>query len=557
MLLRYLIPLSLIFSFFLNAQNSDQVNHIQVAPVVYKGDTLFFLSQGVNEYPVAFRAKQVSARYSEITDAFDSDSDSLYLKNEGATTRIFYNKELALLLTDRDAEANYTTRKELANKQIDFLYEIIEGNKVLELTTKQWLIRIGYFTLALAALVLALKLIGWLFKKLNAYLSKFDRTFLKRRKNLLKYFIPKNTANIFVFISNLFKYIIIFLLLVTYLPFVFSFFPQTEGLVATFYGYIETPVKFVFHGVVNFLPSLVFILVILIFTRYIIRVMKDIVDDIEDEKLVIQGFPKDWAGMTQKIFSLAIYALALVMIYPHLPGSASPAFKGVSIFIGALLSFGSTSAVSNIVAGVVITYMRAFQIGDRIKIQNTVGDVIEKTLLVTRIRTPKNEDVTIPNANIINNHMINYTANTRKNGLVLNTTVTIGYDVPWRIVEGLLIQAAEKSLNVEKEPKPFVLKTSLDDNYVSYQLNAYTKDAQRIPRSYSSIHENILEEFNKAGIEILSPSYVAARDGNLSTIPDELSSESRSPIERIVDHLTGRNQKVTISKPEKDSDTEA
>jgi small-conductance mechanosensitive channel len=550
MLARLIVALFLTLSFSAPAQDFQSKTWNDIVPLVFKSDTLAYLSQGPNEYPVLVRARQVSQRMEEVVDGFNMGVDSLYLELDAQTAKVMYNDELVMLITEQDASANHLSAEALAKIQLDYLKERISANQEVSLSTKEWLIRIGYFLASLVVLIIVLRIILWLFRKLNAYLSKFERSFLKHRKNLLKYFIPKTTANIFVFISNVLKFLIIVLLLLAYLPFMFSFFPFSQDFVAKFYSYVEAPVRFVINGVINFIPNLIFILVIIGITRYVNRVLRDIADDIEDRKLVLKGFPVDWARMTQKIFSLFIYAFALVLIYPHLPGSASPAFKGISIFLGALLSFGSTSAVANIVAGVVITYMRAFQIGDRVQIQNTVGDVMEKTLLVTRIRTTKNEDVTIPNANIINNHMVNYTANTRREGLVLNTTVTIGYDIPWKKVEQLLISAAEKSLNVEKEPKPFVLKKSLDDFYVAYEINAFTKNAKQIPRSYSSLHENILDEFNKAGIEILSPSYIAARDGNLTTIPDELEDNARSPFERIVDHLTGRNQKVKVSKPE-------
>ncbi len=148
----------------------------------------------------------------------------------------------------------------------------------------------------------------------------------------------------------------------------------------------------------------------------------------------------------------------------HLPGSGSPAFQGVSIFLGVLFSLGSTAAVANIVAGVVITYTRAFQFGDRVKIADTVGDVIEKTLFVTRVRTPKNVEIAIPNSMVLANHIINFSSLSQEPGLVLHTVVTIGYDVPWRRVEQLLVAAAKKKTDrVKDRPEPFVIQKSLDD----------------------------------------------------------------------------------------------
>jgi small-conductance mechanosensitive channel len=210
----------------------------------------------------------------------------------------------------------------------------------------------------------------------------------------------------------------------------FSFLPWTEELVARFYGYLATPVRDVLRGLLNFLPNLFYIAVIAIIARYVIRVFSYLAHEIEEEKLVIKGFYKDWAQPTFTIIKIILLAFALVFIFPYLPGSDSPAFRGVSIFLGVLFSLGSTSAIANIVAGIVITYMRPFSVGDRVQIGESIGDVTERNLLVTRIRTVKNEDITIPNALIINSHLWNYSSNASELGIILHTSVTIGYDVP-------------------------------------------------------------------------------------------------------------------------------
>lgn len=530
------------------SQEKNHVDQVAKAPVIFNGDTLFFVNFSPKEYPVSYRAEQISSRLETLAKDYKQGIDTVYLKSENTFISIMYNDEVAFIVNENDAKISGTSVKQLAELQIGKFKDSLHQHTKYDLTTQQWLIRIGYFLLSLVILIIAIKIINWLFRKLNAYLSKFEKKFLKNKKNIFKYFIPKTTTNIFVFISNVARFITILAVLLTYMPFMFSFFPWTEDLVSTFYSYLARPIKFVVFGFIDFLPNLIFIIVIVYITRYVIRIMRDIVEDIEAEKFIISGFPKDWAKTTQKIIGLLIWAFSLVLIYPHLPGATSPAFKGVSIFIGALVSFGSTSAIANIVAGIVITYMRPYQIGDRVRILDTIGDVVEKTLLVTRIRTIKNEDVTIPNANIINNHLINYSANVSRNGLLLHTSITIGYDVPWEKVEQLLIEAASKSIHIEPEPTPFVLQTSLDDNYVSYEVNAYTKEAKKMALIYSDIHKNILDVFNDAGVEILSPQYIAARDGNLTTVPNNLSPESKSPLDKIVDHLTGQNQAIKVKK---------
>jgi small-conductance mechanosensitive channel len=216
-----------------------------------------------------------------------------------------------------------------------------------------------------------------------------------------------------------------------------------------------------------------------------------------------------------------VIALALVLAFPYLPGSASPAFQGVSIFIGLLLSLGSTSVVANIVSGLVLTYTHAFRVGDRVRIADTVGDVIEKGLLVTRMRTIKNVEITVPNGMVMGSHIINYSAVAQEHGLILNTTITLGYDIPWRLIHETLIKAAQATNGILPEPRPFVLQTSLDDFYVSYELNAYTDQPNKMIVVYSELHQNIQDFCNEAGIEILSPHYGALRDGNPSTIPSD------------------------------------
>jgi small-conductance mechanosensitive channel len=269
------------------------------------------------------------------------------------------------------------------------------------------------------------------------------------------------------------------------------------------------------------LPNLFFLAAIVVVAYYVTRFVKFLFIQVARGALTLPGFYPDWAMPTYKIARFLIAAFTLVVAFPYLPGSSSPAFQGVSIFFGLLFSLGSSSAIGNIVAGVVLTYTRAFQLGDRVKVGDTVGDVIEKTLLVTRIRTIKNVEIAIPNAMVLSSHIINFSSSAKEEGLILNTTVTIGYDAPWRTVHQLLMDAALATENVLQEPKPFVLQTALNDFYVSYEINAYTDRPSAMAGTYSQLHQNIQDAFNKAGVEIMSPHYSALRDGNQPAVPEE------------------------------------
>ena len=285
------------------------------------------------------------------------------------------------------------------------------------------------------------------------------------------------------------------------------------------------------QGFVNYLPNIGIVLVVGLITFYTIRFIRPIFNEIERGALPIPGFYPEWAGPTFNLFRVLMIALALIVVVPYLPGSNSPAFQGVSLFLGVLFSLGSTSAVANVVSGIILIYTRAFQVGDRVKIADALGDVVEKTLLVTRIRTPKNVLITIPNAAVLGGNVINFSASVRENQqpLVLHTTITLGYDVPWRKVYQVLMDAAEATEGILADPAPFVLQTSLDDFYVSYELNTYTNEPGQIPRIYSHLHENLQDKCNEADIEILSPHYSAVRDGHHSTIPAEYLPQNYQP----------------------------
>ncbi len=328
---------------------------------------------------------------------------------------------------------------------------------------------------------------------------------------------------------KLLRWIVTAALAYFYISILFSFFQFTHNWARTLIRYIVGPLSDVFVAFVKYLPNLFFIIVIVYVTRYAIKFVRLIFAELEKGTFRLPGFYGDWAAPTYKIARFLIIAFAAIVIFPYLPGSSSPVFQGISVFLGVLFSLGSTSAIGNIVAGTVITYMRPFKIGDRVKIADTVGDVVEKTLLVTRIRTIKNVDITVPNAMVLGSHIINFSSSASERGLILHTSVTIGYDVPWVRIHELLIAAAGATDNVLKDPKPFVYQTSLDDSYVSYELNAYTDQPNRMANTYSGLHQNIQDKFNEAGVEIMSPSFSAIRDGNKSTIPDSYLPKTYSP----------------------------
>jgi len=312
-----------------------------------------------------------------------------------------------------------------------------------------------------------------------------------------------------------------------YVTSILGFFPATHILSVELLNYLIEPIKMIGHNFIASVPDIIAIAIIVVVTNYVIKLIHMFFNGMERGAITFQGFHREWATPTYKIVRFFVLVLAAVAIFPYIPGSHSEAFRGISVFLGVLVSLGAAGSFSNIVAGVVLTYMRPFSLGDRVKIADTVGDITEKTLLVTRIRTIKNVDVTIPNALVLGSHIINFSSSAMKPPpLILHTSLTIGYDAPWQKVHELLIAAAKQTTHILETPEPFVLQTSLDDFYVRYEINAYTGAPNKMASIYSELHQHIQDQFNEAGIEIMSPHYTQIRDGNKTTIPDQYLPKS-------------------------------
>ena len=264
----------------------------------------------------------------------------------------------------------------------------------------------------------------------------------------------------------------------------------------------------------------------MVVTRYVIRVAKLLFDTLGQGKITIPGFYRDWADPTYRLIFFLCVAIAASIIFPLLPGADSPAFRGLTLLAGLLGAFGAKEAVSNSIAGITLIYTRAFQVGDRIELADIKGTVLEKSLFVTRLLTPKNVVITIPNGTLIQGNIVNYSTSPKERNtpIVLHVDITLGYEIPWRKVHTVLISAAQKTSHILSEPAPFVLQKALGDYHVSYELNVSTNHPTRMEGIYSDLFENIQDACSEADIEILSPGYFALRDGNPVTIPTPYAS---------------------------------
>lgn len=497
-------------------------------PVVVDNDTLFYLYAKRGGYTPQQRATMDAEAIEELGRRFNLHPDSVYIESTDIVTDLMYGNKVIVSFTDQDGLWANTTRDRLAEKERGVIVQKLKQLKE-EHSMWQYGKRILFFILVLAGQYLLFWLTTWLYKKLKIRIQKLKDTRLKpitiQDYELLN---TQKQVNLLIFLANVGRYVVMLLQLLITVPLLFSIFPQTKSLAYTIFSYIWNPVKSILLGIVDYIPNLFTIIVIYYAVRYLVKGLRYLATEVESGHLKIRGFYADWAMPTYHIFRFLLYAFMIAMIYPYLPGANSDIFKGISVFVGLIVSLGSSTVIGNVIAGLVITYMRPFKLGDRIKLNDTIGNVMEKTPLVTRIKTPKNEVVTIPNSFIMSSHTINYSSSARNYGLIIHSEVSIGYDVPWRKVHQLLIDAALATRGVEPDPEPFVLETSLSDWYPVYQVNAYIKEADKLTQIYSELHQNIQDKFNEAGVEIMSPHYMAVRDGNESTVPKEYQQPKKS-----------------------------
>lgn len=490
-------------------------------PVVLRGDTLFTLHQGLGPFTVDERARAIERRLEDFIRDPSLEGPDVTIEEEAGAWHIGTGDMRLLTLTAADADAAGTTPDQLA-RDYALRIEVALRREIEAVSPTRIALGALYALIATLLLIAILRAISRTFPAINRWIerdmAKYVPAFRFQQLELVR---ADRVSRALLILSRVARLVLTLALLYLYLPLVLSFFPWTRRFSGEIVGWVVRPLTQILAGMVSYLPSLFTILVIVGVTYYSIKLVKQFFLAIESGTLVFEGFYSEWARPTYTIARFLIIALSVIMVWPYLPRSDSDAFRGVAAFLGLLITFGSAGMIANVVGGVMLTYMRAFRVGDRVRIGDTMGDVIEQNLLVTRVRTSKMVEVTIPNAQVLGAHIDNWSPAARAGGVVLHTEVTIGYDVDWRQVQELLLSAARGVPGLLADPAPFVLVSALNDHHVGYELNAYTDTPNTMARTYAQLHRSILDVFNEAGVEILSPVYEAGRDGNPSTIPEQ------------------------------------
>ncbi len=338
---------------------------------------------------------------------------------------------------------------------------------------------------------------------------------------------PFNASELAILALDLVRVLTYLSIIVLYLPFMMKLFPRTEEFGNLLLDWILEPVGHVWLSIVSSLPDFFAIIIYVWVAAYTIKLLRLFSRAVKDKTIRISWLPAESAEPLYHVAKLMVVLFAFVAVFRRLPGANTLEFKAAAGFAGLLFTLSSTSSAGNFVAGIILTFMRPFKIGDRVKINDIVGDVIDCSLIVTRLVTVANEKVSIPNMLVLNNEIVNYSAFGNVRGTAVVVPITIGYDVPAKKVRSMLLSAVEKTKGFETVPEPRALQRELGDYSITYELRAFTKQPKRMILLKSDLIDNIISEFNSAGVEILSPMYNAVRDGNEITIPRD-QSEART-----------------------------
>jgi small-conductance mechanosensitive channel len=482
-----------------------EITHVTV-PVVLDGDVLFRV-RGTPSYPAEERARLISRRIEEAARTASIDPDAVQGVASDNVVNLVAGDHFLMTVTEADARLEMVDRSLLAKAHAVRIQRALRAFR--QAREPAVLLRGARESLAATVLLVALLFgLGWVFRRLDALLL---RRYTERIQSVqFRSFEILRAEHLRVAAGALvgaLRAASAAVLVYFWLHFVLSSFPVTRPTAAALLSLVLEPLSRMGSGLLAELPDLGFLLVLTLIIRWLLRLMRLFFEAVGNGQVTLANFDREWALPTYRIARTVVVAFALVVAYPYIPGSHSAAFQGISIFLGVMFSVGSSSFIGNIIAGYSMTYRRAFRLGDRIQVGEIFGDVTEIRLQVTHLRTVKNEEAVVPNSTLLNSSVVNYSSLARSRGLILHTTVGIGYETPWRQVEAMLLMAAERTPGLAPEPAPYVLQKSLGDFCVVYEINVACGDPAQMGRLYTKLHQQILDVFNEYGVQIMTPAY--------------------------------------------------
>lgn len=476
------------------------------SPVVLDGEDLFVV-RGTSALPAVERAEKIQQNLIEAAEASDAKTVTIYMQKGEFGKEIVVDGAVITVVSNIDAELEQIEVDILASMQADAIEAAIlkyRGDRSQDARVDS----------LVEALIWTVGFVGFsilYFRNRNRFPLLVGRRIERRLAG-----VEEATQEIVQrkAIAALAQFILRFMLLVLYcvmiyyyISFVLFAFAETRPFAQILITYVTDPVFEVLLGVVNYIPNLVTLAIIFYVTRYAIRGARVFFTNVDAGIFKLKNFEPHWIWPSFNILRGLLIIIGIVFAFPYIPGSNSAAFQGITILAGVMVSMGSNSVVSNLLAGLFVLYRRSANVGDRIKVGEHVGDVVRIMLTETHLKSVKNELISIPNAQMLNSEVVNYTSRIDGRGLLLHTTVGIGYEEPQEKVEAMLLEAAHRTTGLKKSPEPFVLWSALADYAINYQINAYTTRGSSMPKMLSDLHKNIVTVFNENNVQIMTPSY--------------------------------------------------
>lgn len=478
-------------------------------PVVIMGDTLFSLYAPLGGETPEQRTEIISRTVMQIGKSFRTTTDSVRIFESDFSSDIMVGEVVLMHVSDLDGLMSGKPRRELAQEMAGALsvkIDELQDHYGLKAKLRGLAMALVLIVVQIIFFILTARLIRWMRHEIMGNLRGYLKPLVIKGYELLN---NRQEQRILLVVSRVLQVFLVIFQLFISLPLLFMIFPETEKFTRNMINYVWSPLRDIFISTVSYFPNLVKICVIIFVVRWLLKIIGHMATEIEAGRLRIDRFYQDWAMPTYHIIRIFVIAFTLIVIWPLLPGSDSGVFKGVSIFVAALFSLGSTASIGNLISGIIITYMRPFLVGDFVRIGDREGTVIEKNTFITRLRDIKENVITVPNNSILSLPTINYSEAVRQSGgTIVHSDFTFTYKVFRQQIEPLLLEAAGRCELLLKTPPPFVLITELEDFYTRYQINAYTQEAQRLPDVYTELHRHILDVFRENNLEPTSSHFI-------------------------------------------------
>lgn len=481
---------------------------IFVQAVEVDGETLFAV-RGSTALPAEERAALVANRVVEVAERSEATTVVMGIERGELGQTIFADGVMVSVTTQADADYEQMELPVLASLHAEAIEKAImryRANRTDEAFSQSTLTALAWS--AVFAFYCAILL--WLRRRVPRFVAGIvehrTRGIQEATGDIVQ---SQAVSNIAKFLIRLLVDITLFTGFYYYLSFVLHSFPNTRPVAALLIRYVTDPIIGLLLGFVSYMPNLITILIIAAIARWMIKGVFLFFQSVEQGVIELKSFEDHWVWPTYNLIRGAIVLTAAVICFPYIPGSDSAAFQGLTILVGVMVSLGSNSVISNVLAGLFVLYKRSMNVGDRIRVGDHYGDVMQIRLMETYLRSVKNELISIPNATLLSSEVINYSSKVDGRGLLLHTTVGIGYEEPRKKVEAMLIEAARRTKGLKNSPAPFVLVTGLLDFATNYQINAFTTRGSSLPLLQSELHKNITDVFNENNVQIMTPNYEA------------------------------------------------